>query len=83
MLHLRPMDPAFPVERQLGIDASPAVLVNVFTLDKADEQALLKAWEQDAQFMKQQPGFISTQLSTRRHRLRKRAGDNARLGQTC
>ena len=62
MLHLRPMDPAFPVERQLGIDASPVVLVNVFTLDKADEPALLKAWEQDAQFMKQQPGFISTQL---------------------
>jgi len=62
MLHLRPMDPAFPVERQLGIDVSPVVLVNVFTLDKADEPALLRAWEHDAQFMKQQPGFISTQV---------------------
>ena len=62
MLHLRPLDPGFPVERQLGIDASPVVLVNVFTLDKADEPALLRAWEHDAQFMKQQPGFISTQL---------------------
>jgi len=59
---LRPMDPAFPIDRQLAIDASPVVLINVFTLDKADEQALLKAWQHDAEFMKQQPGFISTQL---------------------
>jgi heme-degrading monooxygenase HmoA len=59
---LRPLDPAFPIERQLAVDASPVVLVNIFTLDKADEQAFLKAWEADAQFMKQQPGFISTQL---------------------
>ena len=62
MLTLRPMDPAFPIERQLAVDASPVVLVNLFTLDKADERALLEAWEHDAQFMKQQPGFISTQL---------------------
>jgi heme-degrading monooxygenase HmoA len=59
---LRPLDPAFPIERQLAVDASPVVLVNIFTLDKADEQAFLKAWHDDAQFMKQQPGFISTQL---------------------
>ena len=59
---LRPLDPAFPIERQLAVDASPVVLVNVFTLDKADEPAFLQAWQDDAQFMKQQPGFISTQL---------------------
>ena len=59
---LRPLDPAFPIERQLAVDASPVVLVNVFTLDKADEPAFLEAWQDDAQFMKQQPGFISTQL---------------------
>ena len=58
----RPLDPAFPIERQLAVDASPVVLVNVFTLDKADEQAFLQAWQADALFMKQQPGFISTQL---------------------
>ena len=62
MLSLRPMDPAFPIERQLAVDASPVVLVNVFTFDQADEHALLEAWEHDAQFMRQQPGFISTQL---------------------
>jgi heme-degrading monooxygenase HmoA len=59
---MRPMDPAFPIERQIALDASPVVLINVFTLDKADEQTFLNAWQNDAAFMKQQPGFISTQL---------------------
>jgi len=59
---LRSLDPAFPIDRQIAIDASPVVLVNVFTLDKADEQSFLKVWEDDAAFMKRQPGFISTQL---------------------
>jgi heme-degrading monooxygenase HmoA len=59
---LRPLDPAFPIERQIAIEASPVVLVNVFTLDKADEQSFLQAWQNDAAFMKRQPGFISTQL---------------------
>jgi len=59
---MRPLDPSFPIERQITIDASPVALVNVFTLDKADEQTFLKVWEDDAAFMKRQPGFISTQL---------------------
>ncbi|MCT7375863.1 antibiotic biosynthesis monooxygenase family protein [Chelativorans salis] len=59
---LRPMDPTFPIEHQLAVEASPVVLVNVFTLDKADEQTFLQAWEADAEFMKRRPGFISTQL---------------------
>jgi heme-degrading monooxygenase HmoA len=62
MAHLRPLDPNFPIERQLGIEAGPVVLVNVFTLDKADEQSYLQVWQDDAAFMKRQPGFISTQL---------------------
>lgn len=62
MSMLRPLDPAFPIDRQLAIDASPVVLVNVFTLEAADEQGFLQSWRDDAQFMKQQPGFISTQL---------------------
>ena len=62
MLLLRPLDSAFPIERQLGVDASPVVLVNVFTLDAADEPNFLKVWQNDAEFMKRQPGFISTQL---------------------
>src|SRR5271165_373438 len=59
---LRPLDPAFPIERQITIDASPVILVNVFTLNKADERTFLKVWEDDAAFMKRQPGFTSTQL---------------------
>lgn len=62
MSPLRPLDPAFPIERQLGIDAGPVVLLNVFTLDKGDEQRFLNVWQDDAAFMKRQPGFISTQL---------------------
>jgi heme-degrading monooxygenase HmoA len=55
-------DPAFPIERKLAVDASPVVLVNVFTLKKGDEPFLLKTWQEDADFMKRQPGFISAQL---------------------
>lgn len=59
---LRPLDPSFPIERQIAIDANAVVLVNPFTLDKVDETAFLKTWQDDAAFMKRQPGFISTQL---------------------
>jgi heme-degrading monooxygenase HmoA len=59
---MRPLDPAFPIERQVALDAGPVVLVNVFTLEPADEQTFLESWQDDAAFMKQQPGFISTQL---------------------
>jgi len=59
---MRPLDPAFPIERQFAIDASPIVFVNILTVDKADEQTFLQIWRDDALFMKQRPGFISTQL---------------------
>jgi len=36
----RPLDPNFPIDRQLGIETGPVLLVNVFTLDKADELSL-------------------------------------------
>ena len=38
------------------------VLINVFTVDPQDEEALVAAWAHDADFMKAQPGYISTQL---------------------
>ena len=59
---LRPLDPAFPLDRQLAVEATPVVLVNLVTLDEADEPCFLEAWRNDAAFMKRQPGFISTQL---------------------
>jgi heme-degrading monooxygenase HmoA len=62
MPRMRPLDPAFPIDRQIAVEAAPVVLVNVFTLDRADEEAFLAAWTDDAAFMKRQPGFISTQL---------------------
>src|SRR4029077_5845253 len=49
---LRPLDPSFPIERQIAIEGGPVVLVNVVTLDKADEQTFLKTWQDDAAFMK-------------------------------
>ncbi|MEM7226640.1 MAG: antibiotic biosynthesis monooxygenase family protein [Pseudomonadota bacterium] len=62
MLQLHAMDPAFPIDRQLELETGPVVLVNLFTLAKADETAMLQAWTDDAQIMKRQPGYISTQL---------------------
>jgi heme-degrading monooxygenase HmoA len=62
IMQLRPLDPAFPIYQQLSSSASPVTLVNVFTIDAEDIPALLKAWEADANWMKMQPGYISTQL---------------------
>ena len=62
MLQLRPLDQNVPIFQQLGTEASPVILVNVFQVAEADIPALLKAWENDANWMKKQPGYISTQL---------------------
>lgn len=62
MLQLKPLDASVPIFQQLGVDVAPVILVNVFTVTEADIPALLKAWEADANWMKQQPGYISTQL---------------------
>ena len=47
---------------QLGSNLSLFILVNLFTVEPVDVDALLKAWVQDANGMKRQPGCISTQL---------------------
>lgn len=62
MVTLKPLDETFPIHRQLGVDAAPVVLVNIFTVAAQDVPALLEAWENDANWMKKQPGYISTQL---------------------
>lgn len=62
MLALRPLDTHVPIDQQLGASVAPVVLINVFTVDAADVDALLTAWEHDANWMKRQPGYISTQL---------------------
>jgi heme-degrading monooxygenase HmoA len=62
MLQLQPLDPKIPIFQQLSTDVSPVVLVNIFHVAETDIPALLKAWEADANWMKRQPGYISTQL---------------------
>ncbi|TCP64299.1 antibiotic biosynthesis monooxygenase family protein [Sphingomonas sp. PP-CE-1G-424] len=62
MASLEPLDPGYPLSKQMGIDAAPIVLVNLCTVAPEDEQAFLSAWAADAAYMKRQPGFISTQL---------------------
>lgn len=62
MLEMRSMDPSFPIRPQLAVEASPVVLIDLFLLDAADQQAFPAARTDDAHVMKAQPGFISTPL---------------------
>ena len=62
MLSLRPLDERVPIQQQLGATASPAILIIIFTVAPEDVDGLLAAWEHDANWMKKQPGYISTQL---------------------
>ncbi len=56
MLTMRPLDEHVPIQQQLGATASPAVLINIFTVAPQDVDGLLAAWEHDANWMKKQPG---------------------------
>lgn len=62
MVNIKPLDPDFSIEQQLGVDTGPVVLINLFTVDSDDQAALVEAWKADALWMKKQPGYISTQL---------------------
>ncbi len=62
MLQLKPLDETVPIFRQLSAEQAPVVLVNMFNVAQDDIPALLQAWSADANWMKQQPGYISTQL---------------------
>ena len=61
-MKLEPLDHKVPIFQQLASEQTPVVLVNIFHVDQTESHALLAAWESDANWMKQQPGFISTQL---------------------
>jgi heme-degrading monooxygenase HmoA len=56
------MDERVPLAAQMEETLGPVVLVNTFTVESDEVAPLLKAWAADAAWMKQQPGFISTQL---------------------
>jgi heme-degrading monooxygenase HmoA len=48
---------------QLGsAHPGPVVLMNTFHVSPDDVEPFLEAWTVDAAFMKEQPGYISTQL---------------------
>jgi len=61
-MQLREMDERVTYLQQLQEDAGPIVLVNVFSVAPEDAERLLEVWADDAAFMKEQPGFISTQM---------------------
>jgi heme-degrading monooxygenase HmoA len=47
---------------QLAEEVGPIILINTFTVAPDDVEDLLTAWEMDATYLKNKPGFISTQL---------------------
>jgi heme-degrading monooxygenase HmoA len=56
------MDKTVTLADQLKDDGGSVVLINTFVVPPADAEALLAAWTADAEVMKRQPGFLSTQL---------------------
>jgi heme-degrading monooxygenase HmoA len=63
MLQFKEIDSMVSLENQMESNEDGSiVLINVFTIDPGDEEALLVAWKHDADFMRAQPGYISTQL---------------------
>jgi heme-degrading monooxygenase HmoA len=59
---LRELDDHVTYLQQLQGDDGPVVLINQFNVAPEDAASFIAAWTDDAAFMKQQPGFISTQL---------------------
>jgi heme-degrading monooxygenase HmoA len=62
MLTFVEMDEKSTLAAQIEHSVGPVVLINTFTVDGNDAAPLLAAWAADAAWMRQQPGFISTQL---------------------
>jgi len=61
-MRFREMDQRVTYQKQLQEDACPVVLINEFNVAPEDTERFLEVWADDAAHMKQQPGFISTQL---------------------
>ena len=56
------MDQTVTLADQLRDEGGSIVLINTFVVPPVDAEALLSAWAADAEIMKRQPGFLSTQL---------------------
>ena len=61
-MKLHEMDDQVSYVQQLQENDGQVILINQFNLAPGDAERFLEAWADDAAFMKQQPGFISTQL---------------------
>ena len=62
MVKIVEMDETITLDKQLEENIDSIILINKINLDPEDVNQFLKAWASDAEIMKQQPGFISTQL---------------------
>lgn len=62
MVKIGEMDETITLDKQLEENIDSIILINKINLDPEDVNQFLKAWASDAEIMKQQPGFISTQL---------------------
>ena len=62
MVKIVEMDETITLDKQLEENIDSIILINRINLDPEDVNQFLKAWASDAEIMKQQPGFISTQL---------------------
>jgi len=62
MMAFTEMDETVTIRNQLEDTGGPVVLINKFTVPAAEAEQLVRAWADDADWMKRQPGFISTQL---------------------
>lgn len=65
MIQFKPLDPEISISQQLQfIDntSEPVILFNLFTVAEEDINTVMTAWAADANWLKTQPGYISTQL---------------------
>jgi heme-degrading monooxygenase HmoA len=62
MPELIEMDRHVSLIEQMQEQVASVILINTFTVEPEEAEQLQEAWATDAAFMKQQPGFISTQL---------------------
>src|SRR5918994_549248 len=62
MPQLVEMDRHVSLFEQMEEQGGSGGLINTFTVEPDETERLQEAWASDAAFMKQQPGFISTQL---------------------
>lgn len=62
MTGIEELDAVATLADQMRSEEGPIVLINHFTVAREDEAKMLAAWAHDADFMKAQPGYISTQM---------------------